>query len=77
MEVSIGAAAHHNTVQSIAERAKDAGVLYAFRGLESLDEMLSFILFYELYLCTCHMEARKQKMSQFVKQGRILGIRCA
>ena len=72
MEVSIGAAARQDTVQTLAHKAKDAGVVYAFKGLESLDEMLSFILFYELYLCTCHMEARKQKMSQFVKKHCLL-----
>ena len=60
--------------QTVAHKAKDVGVLFAVGPLHSLNGMLSFILFYELYLCTCRMEARKQNILQFVKKILIVII---
>ena len=47
------------------------GFLFAYRTFGSLDEILSLFVFYELYMCTCHMEARTQSILRFAKKMTI------
>ena len=56
------------SAKSINRKAQAFGFSFAFRTSSSLDEILSFFLFYELYQCTCHMEARTQSVSRFAQK---------
>ena len=65
-KVSIGVVNHQEAF--VGEKGKGFGFHFAFRTLSSLDEILSFFLFYELYQCTCHMKARVHTLLRFAKK---------
>ena len=58
----------------VAKRMRGQGFQFAIKTFGSLDEVLTFFVFYELYMCTCQMEARMQCILPFAKKTMLAFI---